>query len=179
MKNSRLHKHLHELARVERYRLLRPLRHHFEHQSLWHLSRTSVSRGVAVGFFFAILTPVAQFVFALVASLLTRAHPIVAVASTLITNPFTLPFIYYYAYRIGSTLTGRNASGVDVQVSEEAARHALEVTGWIPTLMNWFQSVGWPLIVGVLTLATTLAVIGYALVQALWVFIGSRVGRRD
>lgn len=179
MKNSRLSKHIHELARVERYRVLRPFQHHFKRQSLWKLTRHTVSRGVAVGFFFAILTPVAQFVFALIAALVVRAHPVVALTSTLITNPFTLPFIYYYAYRIGSTLTGQNASGADVRVSEEAAMHALEVTGWIPTLMSWFQSVGWPLIVGVLTLALALAAAGYLIVQALWIFIRSRVGARE
>lgn len=179
MRNSRLHKQLHELARVERYRLLRPVRHHFKRPSLWTLTRHTVSRGVAVGFFFAILTPVAQFVFALIASLALRAHPLVAVASTLITNPFTLPFIYYYAYRIGATLTGRAVSGADVRVSEEAATRALEVTGWVPTLMNWFQSVGWPLIVGVLSLALTLALAGYLVVQATWIFIRSRVAERE
>ncbi len=179
MKNSRLHKHLHELARVERYRVLRPFQHHFKRRSLWTLRRQSVSRGVAIGFFFAILTPVAQFVFALLAALLFRAHPLVAVASTLITNPFTLPFIYYYAYRIGSVLTGQDVPGADVRVSEEAATHALEVTGWIPTLTTWFQSVGWPLIVGVLSLALTLALAGYLLVQTLWIFIRSRVEARD
>lgn len=179
MKNSRLSKYLHELARVERYRVLRPLRHRFRHQSLWALNRHTVSRGVAVGFFFAILTPVAQFVFALIAALVVRAHPIVALASTLITNPFTLPFIYYYAYRVGSTITGRDDSDADVRVSEEAATHAFEVTGWIPTLMNWFQSVGWPLLVGALTLALTLALAGYLLVQALWIFIRTRLDARE
>lgn len=179
MSKSRLHERLRELARVERYRVLRPFQHRFKSQSLWALNRNTVSRGVAVGFFFAILTPVAQFLLALIAAMLLRAHPIVAVTSTLITNPFTLPFIYYYAYQIGSVLTGQNASGADVRISEEAAAHALEVTGWIPTLMSWFQSVGWPLIVGVLTLALTLAVAGYLLVQTLWIFIRSRLGARE
>lgn len=179
MNMHRLNKHLHELARVERYRVLRPFQHHFKHRSLWTLTRNTVSRGVAVGFFFAILTPVAQFAFALVAALVLRAHPIVAVASTLITNPFTLPFIYYYAYQIGAALTGRDVSGMDVSVSQEAARHALEVTGWIPTLMDWFQSVGWPLIVGVVTLAVTLAVAGYLLVQVAWIFVRSRLGAHE
>lgn len=179
MKPNRLHQHLRELARVERYRVLRPFRHHFTQESLWTLSRTTVSRGVAVGFFFAILTPVAQFVFALIAALALRGHPIVAVASTLITNPFTLPLIYYYAYRIGTTLTGDSASGADIALSEEAASHALEVTGWIPTLTSWFEAVGWPLIVGVVTLALALSVTGYLLVHAFWVFIGSRLEARD
>jgi hypothetical protein len=42
MKNRRLNEHLRELARVERYRLLRPFQHRFKHQSLWTLNRQTV-----------------------------------------------------------------------------------------------------------------------------------------
>ena len=105
---------------------------------------------MAVGFFFGILTPVAQIIFALVAAIAVRANLLVAAASTMITNPFILPFVYYYAYRIGAVLTGRGGErAVDVELSEEAAGRALDVASWLPTLAEWASSVGLPLVIGV------------------------------
>lgn len=138
-------------------------------ERLWVLNRHSVARAVAIGFFFGILTPVAQIVFALVAAIILRANPVVTAASTLITNPFTFPVVYYTAYRIGSFITGRSpAAEADIEVSEEAAAHALDVVGWFPTLLDWFSTIGPPLAVGVATLALTASVIGYFVVHAVW-----------
>lgn len=82
-------------------RLMRPFAHHFGHGSLWHLNRRSVARGVAIGMFFAFLTPVAQTVFAAVASVPFRANIAVAALATFITNPITTPPILIFAHGIG------------------------------------------------------------------------------
>jgi uncharacterized protein (DUF2062 family) len=160
---------LKDLARIERYRLLRPFHHRAREQALWAFTRDAVARAVAVGFFFGILTPVAQIVFALLGAVVLRANVVVAVASTFITNPFTLPFVYYGAYLIGSSVTGRTrALAQDLAESEQAAGHALEVHHWFATLVDWISHVGYPLLIGVLTLALGTAVIGYLLVHSAW-----------
>lgn len=82
-------------------RLLRPFAHHFGHGSLWHLNRRSVARGVAIGMFFAFMTPVAQTVFAAIASVPFRANVAVAALATFITNPITTPPILIFAHLIG------------------------------------------------------------------------------
>jgi uncharacterized protein len=159
-----------DFKRLERLRLLRPVRHHLQNSALRRFDRHSVARGVAVGFFFGILTPVAQIVFAAAAAVFVRANLVVAAVSTLITNPFTFPFVYYFAFQLGAAITGYETRGsTDVIASEQAAQQALDVAGWFPTLANWVQSIGPPLAVGVLTLALACAVVGYLLVHTFWV----------
>lgn len=169
MTRRRLIEYLHELARIERYPFLKRFHGRARARALWDFNRTSVARGVAVGFFFGILTPVAQIVFSILVAIVLRANVVVAAGSTLITNPFILPFVYYYAYRIGFFLTQRDQTLVDdVAVSEEASEHALDVTDWVPTLMDWFSSVGYPLLIGVVCLSLAAASSGFVLVHAVW-----------
>ena len=157
------------LAWVENHRLFRPWRHHFAKRSLWRFGRKEVARGVAVGLFFGVMTPVAQILFATIAAIVARANLLVAAGSTLITNPFTFPFVYYGAFRIGMFLTGPSRElAEDVAVSEEAANRALDVENWFTTLSDWMAAVGYPLLVGVFTLAFTLSLSGYVLTHVAW-----------
>lgn len=176
MPTQRLSRFLHRsIAWIENHRLARPWRHRFAEHSLWKFTRMSVSRGVAIGLFFGVMTPVAQIVFATIAAILIRANLIVAAASTMITNPFTMPFVYYAAFRIGVFITGPSRELMeDLEVSEEAARRALEVESWYETLASWFSSVGYPLLVGMFAMAVTLAVSGYVIAQASWALFGRR-----
>ncbi|MGK2285142.1 DUF2062 domain-containing protein [Pedomonas sp. V897] len=82
-------------------RAMRPFARHFAHGSLWHLNRRSVARGVAIGMLFAFITPVAQTVFAALASVPFRANVAVAALATFITNPITTPPILFIAHTIG------------------------------------------------------------------------------
>ncbi|HVL57669.1 MAG TPA: DUF2062 domain-containing protein [Burkholderiaceae bacterium] len=149
-------------------RLLRPFRHWLQHASLWATDRDSVARGVAIGFFFGILTPVAQIFFSAIAAVFLRGNLAVAAVSTLITNPFTFPIVYYIAFLLGSFITGDRAGEKDLELSEEAYAQALEVTGVIPTLLQWVTSIGAPLAIGVVSLAIIASVSGYLMVQTAW-----------
>ena len=157
-----------ERARALRFRLFRRV-HRRGRRALWAFNRDSVARGVAVGLFFGVLLPVAQIVAAIFAAVVVRANLLVTAASTFVTNPVTLPFVYYYAFRIGSLLTERDREvAADVTVSEEAAEQALEVAAWHVTLIDWASSIALPFLVGLLFLALTAAVLGYALIHAAW-----------
>jgi uncharacterized protein len=176
---NRVTQFLHKsLAWIENHRFSRPWRHHFAKRALWRFTRRTVARGVAVGLFFGVMTPVAQIVFATIAAIVVRANLVVAAGSTLITNPFTFPFVYYAAFRIGVFVTGPSRELVeDVYVSEEAASRALDVENWYTTLTNWMSAVGFPLLVGLFTLALALSVVGYLLTHAGWALF-ARVRRR-
>lgn len=172
MDKSRLKKFVPDMSWMDKYAVLRPLHRRFADHALWALNRSSVSRGVALGVFFGILTPVAQILFAAIAAIVLRANLPIAAVSTLVSNPLTFPFIFIFAFRIGSSLTGENAAVADdVAISEEAAEYALDVTGWFPTLMNWISSVGPPLMVGLFTIALTAALIAFLVVNAGWHWI--------
>jgi uncharacterized protein (DUF2062 family) len=178
MKTNRLFRFLRRTLRLDRIRILRPFQHRLRDRRLWALDRHSVARGVAIGFFFGIALPVAQIVFAAVAAVALRANPLLAAGSTLITNPITFPVIYYYAYRIGTFVTGRSATAqTDIEVSEEAAARALDVAGWFPTLMDWITTIGPPLAIGLLTLALATSLGAYLLIHATWGLVATRKPR--
>jgi len=176
-----LREHLSSLVKpgtLLRLRMLRPFRRWLRHRALWTMQRESVARGVAIGLFFGILTPVAQIFFAAIAAIFLRGSIAVAALATLVTNPLTFPFVYYGAYRIGSTLVAGNGRALeDVALSEEAAEQALEIAGWFPTLLHWASSVGPALAVGVLVLAVAAAVAGYFLVHLAWRLLPEQQGK--
>ena len=186
MSGGRLLRYLDEVTRLDRYPALRRWHHRGRDKALIAFNRDSVARAVAIGFFFGILTPVAQIVFSLVAAIALRANLLVAAGSTLITNPFIMPFVYYLAYRIGLFLLGGGADPSpqeqtealqDLMDSEEAAELAFEVTHWYETLTQWVESVGLPFLIGVVTLATCAALTGYLVVYAGWGLIARRRGK--
>ena len=70
-----------------------------------------------MGAFFAFVTPVAQIPLSIACALLLRMHLPTAVAATFVNTPLTFGPVYYAAYRLGSALTGADAtqSTEDVQ----------------------------------------------------------------
>jgi hypothetical protein len=89
----------------------------------------------------------------------------------LISNPFTIPPIYFWSYRLGVFLTGQAGRSAEADVlaeAEEATESALEVTGWFSALLDWMASVGPPLAVGVVTTALAAALVVFVLAHVFW-----------
>ena len=103
-----------------------------------------------LGLLIAFTVPLGQILAAVFAALHLRAHIPVAVATTFVTNPFTLPFLYYAAYRIGAAL-----------LPYEAAFP----TG--PVDLGVLPGIAAPLLVGFAVMALVASALGYA-VAALW-----------
>jgi len=169
---------------LKQMRFLRPFAHHLEHHALWQFNRKAVAGGVAVGLFFGLLIPFAQIFLAALAAIALRVNLPVAAFSTLVSNPLTFPPIYYLAWRIGEFLTGGRETVPETVIVNDIAQAVTvqqgEVTGWFPNLLLWLQSVGLPLVLGLLLLAVAGAALGYVLVSTLWKFnVGRRWRRRS
>lgn len=147
---------------------LRPVARHLQDEHLWHLDRSSVARAVGIGLFFGFMLPIAQFVFAVVTAVVLRANVAVAAASTLVTNPFTFPPVYWLAYQIGSWLLGDESSAVVAQAIEAHVEMLAAQQGWWQALWHSIQSTGTPLVLGLAVLAVTSSVLGYLVVWLLW-----------
>ena len=148
---------------IKQHRLLRWLGPRLHDPSLWRLNRHTVAKAVAIGAFFGVMIPVAQIPAAVIASLTLRANLLVASLSTLISNPFTYAPLYYFAYRLGTSLLG-------VQPTPEAAKPPV-VEGsalWFDQLVQWFNGVGQPLLLGMTVMAVSAAVLGYGFTLAIW-----------
>ncbi len=134
------------------------------HPRLWHINRHGVALGLAIGLFFGLLIPLAQIPIAAAVAVWLRANILVAVASTLVTNPFTFAPVYFFAYRLGSTLVGDDSPRAQAALAE-AAEHASSIAlTWSET----FVAVGKPLIVGLSVLATVTSVSAYFIALGLW-----------
>ncbi|GAB3537897.1 hypothetical protein GCM10027343_02210 [Noviherbaspirillum agri] len=153
-------------------RFLRPFAHYLHHHFLWQFNRRGVAGGVAIGLFFGILVPFAQILLAAFAAIILRVNLPVAAFSTLVSNPLTFPPLYYLAYRLGDIVTGREPvlpeAEVDADIQQAVLVQQGEITGWFPKLVDWVQTVGFPLATGLILLAVTAAVVGYFTVDTLW-----------
>jgi uncharacterized protein (DUF2062 family) len=135
-----------------------------QHPNLWHLNRRSVSGAVAIGLFSGLVPGPLQMLTALLLAIPLKKNLPVALIVTLYTNPFTIVPLYLLAYAYGELLLpGERASNVrpfEFDWSNFGASMA--------ALADWAVSLGKPLAVGLLALASTLAVIGYIAVQIGW-----------
>ncbi|MEW8505159.1 MAG: DUF2062 domain-containing protein [Candidatus Thiodiazotropha sp.] len=123
--------------------------------NIWHLNRRSVSGAFAVGLFMAFIPLPMQMVFAAAAAIFFRVNLPLSVALVWITNPITIPPMFYFAYLVGTWITGENATLEPFQLS------------W-----DWIQSLGnevlIPLIIGSLVCATVSSILGYSLILWIW-----------
>ena len=147
-------------------RWLRWLGPALHHPRLWHLSRRGVALGMALGFFFGLLVPLAQIPLSAAAAGALRANVPAAVASTLVTNPLTFGPIYYAAWRVGSAILGEPAQAPDPLVQTDENAPADE--RWWETATRRILGVGKPLLLGLAILSTAIGIGTYFLVSAVW-----------
>ena len=121
--------------------------------NLWHLNRRSASGAFAVGLFVMYLPPLGQMVLAAAAAIVLRVNLPISVALVWLTNPLTIPPMYYFAYWLGSRILGQPVEIFDVEFW-------LEWRNWLDVIM--------PLTVGGLVCGTLCALGGYLAVQGIW-----------
>lgn len=152
---------------LEKNRWLGMLAPYLADAKLWHWSRRGVAAGVAIGLFVGVLIPVAQILLAAVAAVFLRAHIPVAAATTFVTNPLTVPPIYYAAYQLGAWVTGTP--------TPEAFSFADPAS-----ILENIATIGIPLLAGLAISATFLALAGYLLISQAWAWriVAKRRGSR-
>jgi uncharacterized protein (DUF2062 family) len=121
--------------------------------NLWHLNRRSVSGAFAVGLFVMYLPPLGQMVVAAAAAIVLRANLPISLALVWLSNPITIPAMFYFSYLVGSWILGTPTSAFDVEF-------------WLEW-RNWLDIIA-PLTVGGLVCGTICSTTGYLAVQGLW-----------
>jgi uncharacterized protein (DUF2062 family) len=158
-----LTRHIPTRETVHEHRLLRPFAPHLGHPYLWRMTRRSVPRGVALGLFVAMIIPFMHTVVAAILAIPTRANVVVAAICTLVVNPLTIPPMYYAAYRIGSWELHYDSTLVNPAV-------AAQFSSELGRALFWLHHASGPIAVGILTMATVCAAVGYFLGSLLWGF---------
>ncbi len=172
------------------FRMLGPAIHH---PGLWHLSRRSVAGGLAAGLFCGLLPAPFQMLSAALAALVFHWNLPLAVFVTLYTNPITFVPLYLVSLALGLAMF--RLLGWSTPPTGQPANvtlNSLSVAGFPPppdfsftapvdslvALGQWMLGLGWPLVLGVLSLGTLLAVAGYALVWFAWPILVKRQRRQ-
>lgn len=103
--------------------------------NLWHINRTSSSRAFFIGLFVAFVPLPSQMILAALLSILLRGNLPLAVGLCWITNPVTIPPIFYLAYRVGSAVMGVTPQAVQFALTWEWLTHGL-LAIWQPFLLG-------------------------------------------
>lgn len=129
--------------------------------------REPLARGLAFGLFCSMIPGPLQMLAALAACVLWRGNIVAAFAATLVSNPLTIVPLYIAAFNIGAFILPGKVVLPPVSTLSNANFGSAE---WYLAMSSWFQSLGWPLVVGLPILGLLLAGLGYAIVQiaCLW-----------
>ncbi len=123
--------------------------------NLWHLNRRSVAMAFAIGLFGAWIPTPGQMVIAAMAAIYFRANLPISVGLVWLTNPITMPPLFYFAYLVGLTL-------LNLPAAEFSLDAVLSGDILFPFLTGCF-------ILGVLS-----ATLGYVGIQFFWRYHASR-----
>jgi len=119
-----------------------------------YINRKSISRGVLIGLFWGFIPMPFQMLGVLAVTPILRFNVPIAIAMVWLSNPFTMPFMYYMEYLTGNFILGKD--GVE----------SIELT------MRWFSN-HWddivvPLYVGASFYSIVVSSIVYMIVNYLW-----------
>jgi uncharacterized protein (DUF2062 family) len=150
-----LRRHLPNYESLGKSGALRPVGKYLSEPELWHLHRRSVSGAAFIGLFCAFLPLPFQSLIAALLAILTRCNLPMSAALVWITNPLTIPPMFYFAYRLGAWLLG-----IEVEVT------AIELSwDW---LTSQFEVIAGPLVVGSLVCGWVTGITAYVLVRVSW-----------
>ncbi len=123
--------------------------------NLWHLNRRSVSLAFAVGLFVAWIPTPGQMVIAAAAAFYFRANLPISVALVWLTNPITMPPMFYFAYVVGLSLLGKDTPAANVEFN-------------LDSIMSSLGDIGGPFLFGCLILGIISAAAGYFGIRTFW-----------
>ncbi len=134
---------------------LKPLGALLQRREIWRSNRHAMARGAFIGLFCAFVPIPIQMLIVVILAPVFRANLPMAIALVWISNPLTIPPMFYFSYRLGAWLLNMRLETDSIEIS----------FGWL--LAN-LGSIGYPLIVGSLICSWTAGVTGFVLVRVIW-----------
>lgn len=122
---------------------------------LFHLNERSVPGAFAVGLFCAWIPLPSQMIIAAALAIMLRVNVPLSVLLVWITNPFTIPPMFYFAYVVGIWITGEPPQTFEFELSVEWMTHEL-------------SAIGEPLLIGCAVLGVSSSTISYLIMRRLW-----------
>ena len=124
--------------------------------NIWHLNRRSVSGAFSIGLFMAMVPVPFQMVLAAAAAIPCRVNLPISVGLVWITNPLTMPAIFYAAYKVGEWVLP------NAVVLPENTEFSWE---WVSSSLGEIWA---PFLLGCFILGVTLAILGNLTIRLFW-----------
>ena len=140
---------------LKQQKILSGFGHLLNDANLWHINRRSACGAFGIGLFFAFWPVPFQMWLAAALAIPLRVNLPLSVATVWITNPITMPAIFYGAYVVGSTVMGTDSSEFQFQLTWE----------W---LYQSFETVGPAFVLGCAICATVFGIVGYLGLSFVW-----------
>lgn len=123
--------------------------------NLWHINRYSASMAFFVGLFMAFMPIPGQMIAAALLAILLGCNLPLAVSLCWITNPLTMPAIFFLAYKTGAMLVDVPVQDVEFELSFH----------W---LTNTLTTIWKPFLLGCLLCGVFFGSLGYFVISQLW-----------
>jgi len=123
--------------------------------NLFHLNRRSVAGAFANGLFNAFVPVPFQMVLAAAGAIIFKVNLPLSIALVWITNPLTMPPIFYGSYKVGTWLMGTETGDFDFELSYE----------W---LMNGLSAIWQPFLLGCFVCGAIASMTGYMIMRVYW-----------
>jgi uncharacterized protein (DUF2062 family) len=155
MLKRRLRKWIPTPGKLRQHRSLKMFGSWIEETHLWQLSRTTTARAFAIGLYCAMLPVPGQMIISTALAIVFSANIPLSFSLIFITNPLTMPAIYFAAYKLGAWILGTEPLDVEFEASWTWFTQSLDEI-WIP------------LLVGSQVMGLVCAVLGYWLIDTMW-----------
>ena len=141
--------------RLRNFSSLRPLGEWIYEPNLWHINRASTAKAFAIGLFCSMIPVPGQIFIAVFLAVRLRANLPLSASLIFVTNPLTMPVVYYGAYKLGAFLLGVGVKPVAFEISWDW------LTGSLTTIWE-------PFLLGCLVLGVMSSAMGWLFINALW-----------
>lgn len=142
-------------SRVREIKVLGLLGEWIYQPNLWHINRYSASMAFFIGLFVAFVPLPGQIIIAALLAILLRCNLPLSISLIWVTNPLTMPALYYLAYRVGALLLNVPLKPMRFQLSWEWVTSSLYII-WQPFLL------------GCLVCGLFFGSLGYFVISMLW-----------
>lgn len=122
---------------------------------LWHINRKSLSGGAAIGVFCAFVPVPFQMLLAAIGAILFRCNILVAVPLVWISNPVTMPPMFYFCYWIGTLMLDVKPLHPDFELT-------------IDWLMSELIEIWQPFLLGCFVVGAVSALLAFIAIRMMW-----------
>ncbi|WP_375750343.1 DUF2062 domain-containing protein [Vibrio sp. HN007] len=143
----------HEL--IKRQKALKIFGNVLYNPNLWCLNRRSASGAFALGLFMAFVPLPSQMIMSAGLAIVFSVNLPLAVALVWISNPITMPIMFYFCYKVGTWIMHTPTHQFNFELSWQF-------------LAEQMSTIGPPFLLGCLICGTICALIGYFGIRGLW-----------